>query len=90
MRAPALIGVVLVLVLALAGCQSIPQPIAPPKVVEVVVEKLVPVPDELIRDCGSVSKQDNSVAEAVRLANTRDELLKECTSRMRRIRSLKP
>lgn len=86
MRAPALIGVVL----ALAGCQSIPTPIQPPKVVEVVVEKLVDVPEELTRDCGNTTKQDNSVAEAVRLANTRDELLKECTSRMRRIRGLKP
>jgi hypothetical protein len=86
MRAPALIGVAL----ALAGCQSIPKPIQPPKVVEVVVEKLVPVPEELTRDCGTATKQDNSVAEAVRLANTRDELLKECTSRMRRIRNLAP
>ena len=86
MRAPALIGVAL----ALAGCHSIPQPIQPPKVVEVVVEKLVPVPEELTKDCGNTAKQNNSVAEAVRLANTRDELLKECTSRMRRIRSLKP
>jgi len=55
-----------------------------------VVEKLVPVPEELTKDCGNTAKQNNSVAEAVRLANTRDELLKECTSRMRRIRSLKP
>ncbi len=74
--------------LALAGCAN--QPIQPPKVVEVVVEKLVDVPEELTRDCGNTTKQDNSVAEAVRLANTRDELLKECTSRMRRIRGLKP
>lgn len=74
--------------LALAGCAN--QPIQPPEVVEVVVEKLVDVPEELTRDCGNTAKKDNSVAEAVRLANTRDELLKECTSRMRRIRSLKP
>ena len=74
--------------LALAGCAN--QPVQPPKVVEVVVEKMVDVPEELTRDCGNSTKQNNSVAEAVRLANTRDELLKECTSRMRRIRSLKP
>ena len=77
-------------ILPLTGCPWNTRPVQPPKMVEVVVEKLVPVPEELSRDCGTVTKQDNSVAEAVRLANTRDELLKECTSRMRRIRSLKP
>ena len=77
-------------ILPLTGCLWNTKPVQPPKIVEVVVEKLVPVPDELTKDCGNTAKQNNSVAEAVRLANTRDELLKECTSRMRRIRSLKP
>lgn len=75
---------------ALAGCpwNSKPDLPQPPEVVEVVVEKIVDVPPELTADCGNTAKQDNSVAEAVRLANTRDEYLKECTSRMRRIRGL--
>lgn len=87
MRRLALIAATSVL---LTGCPWNTKPVQPPKVVEVVVEKLVEVPEELTRDCGTAIKQDNSVAEAVRLANTRNELLKECTARMRRIRSLKP
>jgi hypothetical protein len=74
--------------LVLAGCNTTPPLPQPPKVVEVVVEKIVDVPPELAADCGNTTKQDNSVSEAVRLANTRDEYLKECTSRMRRIRGL--
>lgn len=77
-------------VLVLAACNTTPDLPQPPKVVEVVVEKIVEVPDDLTADCGNTAKQDNSVSEAVRLANSRDEYLKECTSRMRRIRSLTP
>lgn len=77
-------------VLVLGACNTTPDLPQPPKVVEVVVEKIVDVPPELTADCGNTTKQDNSISEAGRLANTRDEFLKECTSRMRRIRGLKP
>jgi hypothetical protein len=83
MRALALIAA-----LAVAGCAT--RPIQPPKVVEVVVEKIVAVPEELTVPCRNTAKQDNSVAEAVRLANTRDEYLDECSKRMQRIRNLAP
>jgi hypothetical protein len=80
--------VVLILPLALAACST--QPIQPPKVVEVVVEKLVPVPAPLTEPCRRPQKQNNTVAEAVRLANERDAALVECSSRMTKIRSLSP
>lgn len=78
----------LILLLALAGCST--QPIRPPKVVEVVVEKLVPVPAPLAEPCRRPQKQNNTVAEAVRLANERDAALAECSARMAKIRSLNP
>lgn len=84
MRRPALI--VLVILLALAGCQSCP--VVPPKVVHVTVEKIVPVPAELTADCDPVPKRDNSLGEAVRLANSRGASLAECNGRMARIRAL--
>lgn len=78
----------LIAALALSGCQSAPKPIQPPKVVEVPVTKIVPVPAELTGPCRQPAKQDNSVAEAVRLANERKAALDECSGRMARIRSL--
>lgn len=81
MRIPSLI-----LALALTGCAS--QPIQPPKVVEVVVTKLVPVPAELSRDCEHHAPKAKTVAEAVRLANLRKAALDECSTRMAKIRSL--
>lgn len=76
--------------LALAGCQTTPDLPQPPKVVEVVVEKIVPVPAALTEPCKRPAKQDTTVAEAVRLANERDAALAECSARMTRIRSLTP
>lgn len=79
----------LIALLALPACQTV-KPIPPPKVVEVVVEKIVAVPKELTKPCRNTAKQDNSVSEAVRLANSRDEYLVECSARMERIRNLAP
>lgn len=73
--------------LALAGCQTL-KPIQPPKVVEVTVEKIVPVPSALTEPCKRPAKQGNTVAEAVRLANEREAALAECSARMARIRGL--
>ena len=75
---------------ALAGCQTTPELPQPPKVVEVTVEKIVPVPAALTEPCRQPEKKTNTVAEAVRLANERKAALDECSARMARIRSLKP
>lgn len=60
-----------------------------PKTVEVEVVRVVPVPDELSRDCDPVPKREDSYAEAIRLANARGASLAECSARMKRIRELK-
>lgn len=70
----------------LAGCAT--KPIQPPKVVEVVVEKIVPVPAKLTEPCQSIEAKDRSVGEAVRLANARKLALEECSGRMSKIRGL--
>lgn len=70
----------------LAGCAT--KPIQPPKVVEVVVEKIVPVPDKLTEPCQQTEAKDRSVGEAVRLANARRLALAECSGRMEKIRGL--
>lgn len=81
-------AVALILLAALAGCKS--APILPPKVVEVVVEKIVPVPPQLTEPCQQPAKQGQTVQEAVRLANARKAALDECSGRMLKIRSLTP
>lgn len=77
-------------VLALTGCQTTPDLPQPPKVVEVVVEKVVPVPASLTEPCQQPAKAANTVQEAVRLANERKAALDECSARMARIRGLTP
>ena len=74
--------------LVLAGCQTTPDLPQPPKVVEVVVEKIVPVPASLTEPCQQPTKAANTVQEAVRLANERKAALDECSRRMERIRGL--
>ena len=76
--------------LVLAGCQTTPELPQPPKVVEVAVEKIVPVPAALTEPCRQPEKKGNTVAEAVRLANERKAALDECSQRMARIRGLTP
>lgn len=79
--------VAVIALLALAGCQTA-KPIQPPKVVEVVVQKIVPVPDALTEPCQQPSKRSNTIEEAVRLANVRKAALDECSARMEKIRGL--
>lgn len=62
--------IAIVAFLALSGCQTV-KPIQPPKVVEVVVEKVVSYPTVLRQPCDTHPKQRNDVEEAVRLANSR-------------------
>lgn len=76
----------ILLLLALAGCQSCP--VVPPKVVHLAVETMIPVPAELTAPCDPVAKRDDSLGEAVRLANARAAALAECSQRMARIRAL--
>ena len=47
--------------LVLAGCQTTPDLPQPPKVVEVVVEKIVPVPPALTEPCQQPAKAANTV-----------------------------
>lgn len=83
MRALAVIAFLL-----LTACAT--RPIQPPKVVEVVVTKIVPVPDELTEPCKQHAPQAKTVAEAIRIANARKLALDECSARMAQIRKLVP
>lgn len=84
MRGSSLIAVLLVA--AVTGCQS--RAPKPPQVVEKIIEKIVPVPAKLSAPCDLVARRDNTVGEAVRLANARLASLEECNKRMTEIRAL--
>ncbi|UHQ21904.1 hypothetical protein LVB77_14640 [Lysobacter sp. 5GHs7-4] len=89
MRCISLIAIAALLSSGWTSCSRRPEAPELPKVVYVPVEKIVDVPAELTADCEKVPKRNNSLAEAVRLANARDLANDECTSRMRQIRGLK-
>lgn len=74
---------VLLLTCAFGSCQP-----KPPKVVEVIVTKIVPVPVELTEPCQSHEPTSQTVAEAVRMANLRKLANEECSGRMAKIRGL--
>lgn len=78
----------LIACLVLAGCATRAPVPKLPEVVRVPVVKIVPVPAELAAPCQVVDKRDNSVGEAVRLANARRAALEECDARMAEIRKL--
>lgn len=81
-------AIVVVACLLLTACGT--RPIKPPKVVEVIVTKIVPVPAELTEPCKQHAPQAKTVAEAVRIANARKLALDECSARMAQIRNLTP
>lgn len=81
-------GLAVVACLLLTACGT--TPIKPPRVVEVIVTKIVPVPAELTEPCKQHTPQAKTVAEAVRIANARKLALDECSARMAQIRSLTP
>lgn len=89
MRSPAALTLI---VLLLSACRDDVKPDAPvvPEVVRVTVDRIVDVPADLTGDCGNDSVREQTYAEAKRLALVRDEYLKECTQRMRKIRGLVP
>lgn len=70
----------------LVACQSRGPTI--PGVVKVPMKEYVSLPVELTKPCDLVPKQDNTYGEAIRLANSRLESLKECNGRMDKIRAL--
>lgn len=78
----------LIVCLVLAGCATRAPLPKLPEVVRVPIVKIVPVPPELAAPCQLVEKRDNSVGEAVRLANARLVALEECDKRMSDIRKL--
>lgn len=83
------LAIALSVLLAMTACQNAkndPPPI--PTIVEVPVTKYVQVPAELAADCQNEKPQEQTYAEAKRLALVRGEYLDECTKRMKRIRAL--
>ena len=80
---------VLVLGPLLCGASCGGQKVEAPDVVEVPVDRVVPVPENLTRDCYDEEPREQTPLEAVRLAKVRRESLAECTARMRQIRALK-
>jgi hypothetical protein len=80
----------LILALGLSACASRPAVILPPKVVQVPVIQLAPVPAPLTEPCDTVPKRANTVSEAARLANARLASIQECNKRLRQIRELVP
>jgi len=78
----------IVLLLALAGCNHVPPLPEPPQIVRVPVKEFVPLPAELTAPCDVIAKRDNTYGEAIRLANARLAALQECNKRMAEIREL--
>jgi hypothetical protein len=80
-----ILTVLLLLGLMGASCGQTKPP-AVPQVVRVVVEVPKPVPPELTAPCYDEPARNQSLDEAVRLANLRRESLAECSGRMKQIR----
>lgn len=77
-----------VVLLALAGCQSTPETVVVPEVVKVVVREYVPVPEELTRPCAVAELEDRTVESVVEASNARKISLEQCNEQLRRIREL--
>lgn len=76
------------ILLVLAGCASTPDVPRLPEIVRVPVETIVPVPAALTAPCDEVAKADNTIGEAIRLANARLASLQACNKRLAEIREL--
>lgn len=77
------------LAIALGGCASQPaKPVEPPKVVQVVVTRYVPLPDKYLQDCPKATPKNKTVAEAVRVARARGESLDDCNTDKRTLREI--
>ncbi len=78
---------VALIVLALTGCAH-DLKVAPPKIVQVEVPHYVPIPDELTKPCPVYEPQEQTYAEAKRLALLRMDSLLQCNKDKARIRAL--
>lgn len=85
MRALAVIPFLL-LTCAFGSCQ--PRGIKPPKVVEVVVTKIVPVPAELTERIPVYDAKAQTVGEAVKSSNANKLGLLQCNARLVQIEGL--
>lgn len=75
----------IVLLVLLTGCKTLPPAV---EIVPVTVEKIVPVPAALSRDCDIPQKKANTVGELKRLRGADLAALRECSARMKQIREL--
>lgn len=82
--------IALAVVLTLAACKTTPeaQETVIPKVVTQTVTRIVPVPEALTTPCVEHAPQEQTYAEAKRLALVRLESIRECNTRLERIRRL--
>ncbi len=74
-------------VLLFTGCRTTAMP-PPVETVPVIVEKIVGVPPELTEPCHIERRQQNSYGELKRLRGVDIASLRECSSRMEKIRKL--
>lgn len=74
--------------LLLTACGT--QPIKPPKVVEVIVTKIVPVPAELTERIPVYDAPQKTVGEAVKSSNINKAGLLQCNVRLGLIEGLTP
>lgn len=79
----------IVILLALAGCQSCPErPPVLPEVVKVPVRTTVQVPAELTSPCPVAKAQNRTVEAVVSAYNANVENLEACNRRLQEIRAL--
>lgn len=87
MRRRARFLILVVVAGSLAACKSNP-PVQPPKVVQTVVIRTVPVPKELTAPCAIAKPMAKTVGEAVRVARERLAALQKCNAQLEEIRNL--
>lgn len=80
--------VMLVVVLALVGCRSAPEVPEVPEQVEVVVEKLIPVPSWATDDLPVAQRSNDSVREHLRVEEANTGLLRVANCHRRLLRRL--
>lgn len=80
----------IVLLLALAGCGSAPVKPGVPEVVRVQVPQYVPLPAELTKPCPAQRAKERTVGAVVSAYNANIPVQTDCDARMARIRQLQP
>lgn len=79
---------ILAAVFTLSACQTGKGLVKMPEKVYVPVEKYVPIPEELTRDCEIEMPQERTVFEAVRVASERRNALLKCNKDKAAIRKI--